>query len=341
MTARYTAQSAMIVHLQVDGDLPELPAGPQLQVVRIVGEALANACAHSGGNLARVLVRSDAASVRVLVEDDGQGFSMTARDAAPGEHIGLSVMCEARALARRHPRHRERAGRGDPREPGLSEIRRRGGGSESMPTEPHRLRVMIVDDHTLFRSGLSELLERRGIEVCAAVGDGEDGCRLAAEIEPDVVLLDLRMPELDGLSVLERLAGLDLQCAVVMLTTSSDARDLVTSLRAGARGYLLKDMEPGPARGRARRRRRRRDGRRSGDDQRAREGGQGRGSWSQAVLTVSRRSRRASSKFFATSPKGRATRRSPATSASPTGRSSCTYAPFCASSKCARGSRRR
>ena len=113
-----------------------------------------------------------------------------------------------------------------------------------MPTEPHRLRVMIVDDHTLFRSGLSELLERRGIEVCAAVGDGENGCRLAAEIEPDVVLLDLRMPELDGLSVLERLVGLDLQPAVVMLTTSSDERDLVTSLRSGARGYLLKDMEP-------------------------------------------------------------------------------------------------
>ena len=94
MTARYTAQSAMTVHLQVDGELPELPAGPQLQVVRIVGEALANACAHSGGNLARVLVRSDAASVRVLVEDDGRGFSMVARETAPGEHIGLSVMCE-------------------------------------------------------------------------------------------------------------------------------------------------------------------------------------------------------------------------------------------------------
>ena len=94
MTARYTAQSAMTVHLQIDGELPELPAGPQLQVVRIVGEALANACAHSGGNLARVLVRSDTGSVRVLVEDDGEGFSMPARDAAPGEHIGLSVMCE-------------------------------------------------------------------------------------------------------------------------------------------------------------------------------------------------------------------------------------------------------
>ena len=113
-----------------------------------------------------------------------------------------------------------------------------------MPTDRDSLRVLIVDDHTLFRSGLGELLERRGIEVCAAVGDGEEGCRLAAELEPDVVLLDLRMPELDGLSVLERLAALGLDCAVVMLTTSSDERDLVTSLRSGARGYLLKDMEP-------------------------------------------------------------------------------------------------
>ena len=113
-----------------------------------------------------------------------------------------------------------------------------------MRIDRDRLRVMIVDDHTLFRSGLSELLERRGIDVCAAVGDGEEGCRIAAELAPDVVLLDLRMPELDGLSVLDRIAALDLGCAVVMLTTSSDERDLVTSLRSGARGYLLKDMEP-------------------------------------------------------------------------------------------------
>ena len=94
MTARHTAQSGLTVHLQIDGELPELPAGPQLQVVRIVGEALANACAHSGGNFARVLVRSEATSVRVLVEDDGTGFSMPPCDAAPGEHIGLSVMRE-------------------------------------------------------------------------------------------------------------------------------------------------------------------------------------------------------------------------------------------------------
>ena len=94
MSARYTARGAMTVHLQIDGELPELPAGPQLQVVRIVGEALANACAHSGGNLVRVLVRGEAASVRVLVEDDGEGFSMPPCGRTLGEHIGLSVMRE-------------------------------------------------------------------------------------------------------------------------------------------------------------------------------------------------------------------------------------------------------
>ena len=94
MSSRYTAQGAMTVHLQIEGEPPELPAGPQLQVVRIVGEALANACAHSGGNLVRVLVRGEAASVRVLVEDDGEGFSMPPCGRTLGEHIGLSVMRE-------------------------------------------------------------------------------------------------------------------------------------------------------------------------------------------------------------------------------------------------------
>ena len=107
-----------------------------------------------------------------------------------------------------------------------------------------KLQVLLIDDHTLFRSGLRELLERRGIDVVAAVGDGAEGCRLAAELQPKVILLDLRMPELDGLAVLRRLNEQQLGIPVVMLTTSSDERDLVASLRSGAQGYLVKDMEP-------------------------------------------------------------------------------------------------
>lgn len=106
------------------------------------------------------------------------------------------------------------------------------------------LRVLIIDDHTLFRSGLSELLERRGITVVAAVGDGAEGDRLATELRPDVVLLDLRMPEIDGVTVLKKLKDAGIDVPIVMLTTSTEERDLVDSLRAGAQGYLLKDMEP-------------------------------------------------------------------------------------------------
>jgi two-component system nitrate/nitrite response regulator NarL len=106
------------------------------------------------------------------------------------------------------------------------------------------MRVLLIDDHTLFRSGLQELLRRQGIEVAAAVGTGAEGCRLAAELGPDVILLDMRMPEMDGLHVLRHLREADLAMPVVMLTTSSEERDLVECLRHGAQGYLLKDMEP-------------------------------------------------------------------------------------------------
>jgi len=106
------------------------------------------------------------------------------------------------------------------------------------------LRVLLVDDHTLFRTGLRELLERRGLDVVDAVGVGADGVSRAADLDPDLVLLDLRMPDDDGLATLKALRQQAPQVAVVMLTTSDDENDLVRTLRAGAQGYLLKDMEP-------------------------------------------------------------------------------------------------
>jgi two-component system nitrate/nitrite response regulator NarL len=68
------------------------------------------------------------------------------------------------------------------------------------------MRVILIDDHALFRVGLQGLLERRGIDVVAAVGDPEEGIRLAAAEKPDLLLIDLRMPKMDGLSVLRHLA---------------------------------------------------------------------------------------------------------------------------------------
>jgi len=106
------------------------------------------------------------------------------------------------------------------------------------------MRVLLIDDHALFRIGLLELLERRGIEVIDAVGDTEVGLRLARDCAPDVVLLDLRLPGTSGIEVLRRMRALGIERRVAMLTTSADERDVIESLQAGASGYLLKDMEP-------------------------------------------------------------------------------------------------
>ncbi len=106
------------------------------------------------------------------------------------------------------------------------------------------LRVMILDDHTLFREGLQGLLEHRGIQVVASIGEGKEGLKLARELDLDVILLDMRMPDLDGLMVLRRLRQGGLDMPVAILTTSSSEKDLVEALRNGAQGYLLKDMEP-------------------------------------------------------------------------------------------------
>ena len=107
-----------------------------------------------------------------------------------------------------------------------------------------KLRVLLIDDHNLFRVGLEGLLASRSIEVVASVGSGWDAQRLVDELSPDIILLDMRMPGINGLDVLEMLRAKNETLPIVMLTTSTDENDLLKSLRAGAQGYLLKDMEP-------------------------------------------------------------------------------------------------
>jgi two-component system nitrate/nitrite response regulator NarL len=108
----------------------------------------------------------------------------------------------------------------------------------------NKLRVLLIDDHTLFRVGLEGLLVSRGIEIVASVDSGIDAQRLVDELNPDVILLDMRMPGLNGLEVLDMLRAENESLPIVMLTTSTEENDLLRSLRSGAQGYLLKDMEP-------------------------------------------------------------------------------------------------
>ncbi|MCB1860056.1 MAG: response regulator transcription factor [Gammaproteobacteria bacterium] len=106
------------------------------------------------------------------------------------------------------------------------------------------MRVLLIDDHALFRIGLQELLQRRGINVVRALGDCREGIDEVERTHPDVVLLDMRMPDMNGVQVLRELRERKQQMPVAMLTTSTEEGDVIDSLQNGAQGYLLKDMEP-------------------------------------------------------------------------------------------------
>jgi two-component system nitrate/nitrite response regulator NarL len=108
----------------------------------------------------------------------------------------------------------------------------------------HAIRVLIIDDHTLFRSGIKLLLERQvGFEVVGEAGNALDGMKRAKKLRPDVILLDLHMPSTNGLQAIASLREEAPLTQIIMLTVSEDAEDLLEALRAGARGYLLKNIE--------------------------------------------------------------------------------------------------
>jgi len=104
------------------------------------------------------------------------------------------------------------------------------------------LRVLIVDDHALVRAGLRSLLERMtGVVVVAEAGDGREALRLARDIKPDVVLMDIAMPDLNGLDATARLVKETPEAAVVILSMHATKAYVVAALRAGASGYVLKN----------------------------------------------------------------------------------------------------
>lgn len=105
--------------------------------------------------------------------------------------------------------------------------------------------VVIIDDHPLFRKGMRQLLELEpSLEVIAEASNGEEGVQLVLQHEPDLVLLDLNMKGMGGLRTLEAIKRHRPETRVVILTVSDTSDDLIGTIRSGANGYLLKDMEP-------------------------------------------------------------------------------------------------
>ena len=105
--------------------------------------------------------------------------------------------------------------------------------------------VLIVDDHPVVRQGLRVLLEvHDGIEVSGEAADGEQALALAAEFAPDVILLDLKLPGMDGIAVLRELRAREVTARVLVLTSGNDPTQVSLALRSGASGFLYKDVDP-------------------------------------------------------------------------------------------------
>lgn len=110
---------------------------------------------------------------------------------------------------------------------------------------PARVRIMLADDHKLFRAGIFALVQTlRGIEIVAEAADGREALRLVAAHRPDVVLMDVMMPNLNGLDAAARIARAFPRTRVVIVSMNADEDSVLKSLRAGAAGYVVKTADP-------------------------------------------------------------------------------------------------
>lgn len=113
------------------------------------------------------------------------------------------------------------------------------------PARGERIRVLIADDHSLVRHGLAAIINmEEDTAVVGEAGDGEEAIVLWRELRPDVVLMDLRMPKVEGVEAIKRIRGEDPHAGIIVLTTFDHDEDIYAGLRAGAKAYLLKDVEP-------------------------------------------------------------------------------------------------
>lgn len=246
---KYIEQFSRHYDIVVQLQLPD-PAAPcsisgeaQAQLLSIIQEALNNIRKHARASLVEITIEYRSKDIRLTVHDNGRGFDLSKQAELAQDdvhHFGLHIMAERARVAGGWLQISTAPDQGCTVEVELP--------CQEDPLDEKllsSLRVMIVDDQPLFRNGLRFLLQSREIQVVGEAADGEQAIRMAAELQPDMIMMDLHMPVMDGLQAAQAIKKQWPAMRILILTVDRAEGVLVESVRAGADGYLPKDMEAG------------------------------------------------------------------------------------------------
>jgi DNA-binding NarL/FixJ family response regulator/signal transduction histidine kinase len=243
-------RTGLATQFYVNGEQRPLAPDQAVALFRVAQEAFQNIYKHAAARHVMLGLAFEAEAVVLTVEDDGIGFVPEAR--TPDEHGGfglLSMAARTRSLGGDF-QVTSRPGHGAVVRATLPYVRPiavvLAGEMQRTPTPPDRpIRVLIVDNHAIARQGIRRILDGQvDIQIVGEAEDGLAAVEQTAQLLPDVVLLDLQLPRLSGIEALPRLRAAHSGVEVVMLTMFDQDEQVFASLKAGARGYVLKDAAP-------------------------------------------------------------------------------------------------
>lgn len=230
--------------VKLDYQLPPrlVPSHQAIHLLQIAREALSNALKHSQASEVVVTVAQNDNQVKLTVQDNGCGVP---ENAIRSNHYGMIIMRDRaqslQAIAASAVVNQVAPKWWSPLFPKkLSQT------SKEIPmSNQEPATILLIDDHPMLRTGVKQLISMApDITVVGEASNGEQGIELAESLDPDLILLDLNMPGMNGLETLDKLREKSLSGRIVVFSVSNHEEDVVTALKRGADGYLLKDMEP-------------------------------------------------------------------------------------------------